>query len=261
MSILNAGNGVFTGTVNVGSNVSANTTALAVGNSSVNTVINSSAIIFSGTSFSGSSPPTMQTFTANGTWTKPANCRKVKVTVVGAGGGGGSSNSTGGGGGGGGGWAIKFIDVTGVSSQTVTVGIAGNKSNSSAAATAGGNTIFGSYHSANGGNPGANGVASGRADGGTGGQGTGGDINGGGERGGDGCYTYASQYGGWSYGGYGGASHLGPGGGSRASQGINVLGIDSPNYGAGGSAGIGFAGGQSNGGNGNTGIIIVEEFY
>ena len=45
----------------------------------------------------GGNPPTMTVFTSSGTWTKPAGCQKIKVTVVGGGGGsGGARSATGG---------------------------------------------------------------------------------------------------------------------------------------------------------------------
>src|SRR6056300_1444810 len=52
-------------------------------------------------------PPTIQVFTSSGTWTAPAGCRAIEVTVVGGGGGGGgvdgqgSGTAAGAGGGGG----------------------------------------------------------------------------------------------------------------------------------------------------------------
>jgi len=59
----------------------------------------------------------------SGTWTKPSGVTKVRVYVTG--GGGSASTNTGSNhnsGGNGGGTAIKFIDVTSISSATVTIG-------------------------------------------------------------------------------------------------------------------------------------------
>ena len=95
----------------------------------------------------GSNPPTIQTFTSSGTWTKPDGCKTVKVTVTGGGGGSATvtTNNSSSGGGGAGGTAIKFIDVSAVSSVTVTVGNGGGVSSS------GGTSSFGAYCSATGG--------------------------------------------------------------------------------------------------------------
>lgn len=87
-------------------------------------------------------PITHQDFTASGTWTKPAGCRKVMVEAVGGGGGGGGCAGSVGNwaasGGGGSGFAGKtgFIDVTGVANGAVTIGAAG-------AASAAGNAAGG----------------------------------------------------------------------------------------------------------------------
>lgn len=79
-----------------------------------------------------SAGPTVQTFTSNGTWTKPSGCKRIVVEAVGAGGGGGGCDGQGAGtyGAAGGGAAGAYgmteeIDVTGISSGTVTIGTAG----------------------------------------------------------------------------------------------------------------------------------------
>ena len=60
----------------------------------------------------------MQVWTSNGTWNKPANCKSIKVVVVGAGGGGsGNCESAGAGG-----CSQRVIDVTNVSSVSVSIG-------------------------------------------------------------------------------------------------------------------------------------------
>ena len=86
----------------------------------------------------------VQVFTSSGTWTKPSGITKVMVEVQGAGGAGtksatnGNRNS-----GGGGGYARKLIDVSSISSATVTVGAGGVGSTSSnVTGTAGGDSIW-----------------------------------------------------------------------------------------------------------------------
>ena len=108
--------------------------------------------------------PTQQIITATGNWTKPTNCTKVKVTVIGGGGGsGGARMSTGtggtyyshGGGGGAGGCAIELIDVSGLAdgaTVSVTIGNGGAAGSSSPGVGGTGNTSsFGTYCSATGG--------------------------------------------------------------------------------------------------------------
>ena len=72
----------------------------------------------------------MNVYTTAGshTWTKPSGVKKVKVFVTGGGGGGmsGPSNDNPGSSGGGGGTAIKIIDVTSISSVSITIGAGGN---------------------------------------------------------------------------------------------------------------------------------------
>ena len=73
----------------------------------------------------------MNVYTTPGTatWTKPSGITKVKVIVTGGGGGcsavGGNRVDDIGAGGAAGGTAIKIIDVTSISSVTVTVGMGG----------------------------------------------------------------------------------------------------------------------------------------
>lgn len=110
------------------------------------------------------------TFSATGTWTKPAGCGKVIVKVV-AGGGGASGHCESGGAGG---YSEKVIDVTAVATVAVTVGAGGAATGYYAAAPQGGTSSFGSYCSATGG-CGANQNAS--HTGGHGGVGSSGDVN------------------------------------------------------------------------------------
>jgi hypothetical protein len=129
--------------------------------------------------------PTSQTFAASGTWTKPANLKSIRVTVVGAGGGSGGGGTTGaaqgscGGGGGGGESAVAIIPAASLAATVaVTVGVGGAGALAIGGnGAAGGNSSFGGHLVANGGSGGgavnatANGVAGGGV-GGTGGGGT-----------------------------------------------------------------------------------------
>ena len=108
----------------------------------------------------------MNVFTTPGTatWTKPSGITKVKVYVTGGGGGcsavGGNRLDDGGAGGAAGGTAIKIIDVSSISSVTVTVGMGGtatphnynNDVSSSTSPNDGQPSSFGSHCSATGGN-------------------------------------------------------------------------------------------------------------
>lgn len=130
----------------------------------------------------------VDSFTASGTWTKPANLLYAVVEVQGAGGGGGgvtttvASQASMGSGGGAGGYARKVFTATALAgTETVVVGVggsAGPANNSGAIAGTGG---LSSFHGvvANGGLGGAtasNALALTR-EGGAGGTATGGDVN------------------------------------------------------------------------------------
>jgi len=78
------------------------------------------------------------------TWNRPTNCKKLFVQLVG----GGSGVSASAGGGTGGGYSQEWIDVTAISSVSVTVGAPGLNISSS---ETGGTTSFGAYCSATGG--------------------------------------------------------------------------------------------------------------
>ena len=164
------------------------------------------AVVFSDgtrqtTAFSGKSEVgaliSVQAFTNNGTWYRPAGCNKVVVKVAGGGGGGSGYCESGGAGG----YAEGTFDVKGVSSVAVTIGGGGSSITYYAAAGNGGTSSFGSYISASGGN-GANVNYS--HSGGHGGVGSGGQLN---TQGGAGT-GHVNSAGSWS-GGRGGQSYFG----------------------------------------------------
>ncbi len=194
-----------------------------------------------------------QVFTASSTWTKPAGITKVKVTVVGGGGGGGNSGADGGAGGGGaGGCAIEFIDVSGTSSETVTVGAAGSGAPTQ---TNGGTSSFGAFCSATGGTASADAPTSQDSAGGAGGLGSGGDINTYGGYGQSGNCDIGEK----GDGGSGGASIFGSGGYGGSSAGGTRSASAGLAYGSGGGGGAS-SGPYTNGAAGAAGIVIVEEY-
>ena len=187
----------------------------------------------------------VQTFTSSGTYTKSAGVTKVRVQVVGGGGGGTSSD----GGamasaGSAGGYSEKFINVTAISSETVTIGTGGAAGSSNSAGSSGGTSSFGSHCSATGGGGGGYNAGSG-----TPGAGSGGDINASG--------GYGDNAGG-SIGGTGGASYFGGGGkgGYYSSSSTSVAGTA---YGSGGGGGVGYSPSTA-GAAGAAGIVIVYEY-
>jgi hypothetical protein len=131
-----------------------------------------------------SGPVDIQTFSASGTWTKPAGARLVRIIMFagGSGGGGGGKAATstivsGGAGGGGGGSVDRTFDPALVgSSVAVTIGAGGaggagaTVNGAGADGTAGGNTTFGTFATAYTGGRGGGGnigVASGGGAGGS----------------------------------------------------------------------------------------------
>ncbi len=218
--------------------------------------------------------PTMQVFTANGTWTAPSGCRSVEVTVVGGGGGGGgvdgiASYGAAGGGGGGAGTAIKIItSSTFGATETVTIGSGGSGGAGSGGGngSTGGDSSFGSHCTGGGGFGGTGRQATSStftnatfANGGSGGMGSNGDINLRGGPGGKGSAAGTSTN--ETNGGVGGNSFLAGGpqgiGGDNAGRDAYTGG-----YGAGGSgASVNDTSSNYAGGDGGDGIVIVREYY
>lgn len=227
-----------------------------------------------------------QTFTEDGTWTKPTSGNIAVVELWGAGGGGGSASSSlsvqGGGGGGGGSYArYEFLLSELGSTETVTIGQGGaGAAAGSYSGTAGGNTTFGTHATGYGGGGGGypayqDYIAGGGGGGGgllseggtSGGDGVGGSSGGpswnevyGGGRGSYGeiadPYPVSSTYGGA---GGGGSSVYGGGGGSTG-HGSNTNGGGSSVYGGNGGgliSGVGQAGLYPAGGGAGSGRGIA----
>jgi len=204
----------------------------------------------------GVTPASVQVFTSSGTWTRPTDILTIVVTVVGGGGGGaggteGGGDGVSGGGGGGGGYAIEMIDVTSLSSETVTIGASGAGGSSNSAGSDGGTSSFGSYCSATGGGgglTGSNTAYNGR--GGQGGVGTGGNVQNG--HGGPGSPYLRT----WWTAGYpegsctGGSTYL------SQQSGANTTHV----YGCGGNGQTGSGGSGSDDNDGAVGAIIVWEY-
>ena len=202
----------------------------------------------SGASTSGfdSGLASVQTFTSSGTWTRPSGITKVIMEVQGAGSSGSDGNATSARdtGGGAGGYAKKFLDVSSISTSTITVG-AGGTAATSYPSNAGGASSWADGTNTITGNGGG---AAGTADytGGLGGTASGGDIN---IKGGDGPDNRAGLAPGSMF-GAGGAK-------SNRETGNANTGSDAPTgY---GSAAVGLYG------NGTTragadGIVIVWEY-
>jgi len=203
----------------------------------------------------------MQVFTSDGTYTKSPNVSAIYVIVTGSagGGGGGADNWNLGGGGGAGGTAIKWI-TSGIGTEDVTIGNAGQGGATQNDGTNGQNCTFGSSGGftqlvGGGGIKGGAGntYVAGNSLGGTA---TGGDIN---IPGGDGTSASGGDIADESIGGVGGASYWGGGGKSGSAYG-NKDGTSARVYGAGGGGGREEISTAASGGNGMTGIVVVYEY-
>ena len=199
--------------------------------------------------------------------------KAVKVRVVGAGGGGGGAATAStnewasGGGGGGGAYSEKYILAASLgATETVTVGSGGTGGTAGNNAGNPGNTSsFGSHCSATGGSGGAGSAAITSVfggDGGDGGTASGGNLNMPGQRGGEG-FTIPNSTGNYfnaAIAGSGGDSALGVGATTKSTT-AAIAGANGGIYGGGGEGATVTEGQTSKaGGNGASGIVIVDIF-
>ena len=187
----------------------------------------------------------MQVWTSNGTWNRPSGVKTILVRVTGAGGGGSGFCESGGAGG----TAQRQVDVTNVSSVSVTVGNPGGGTNYSGCGGGGNTSSFGGYCSASGGY-GAN--CRQQHAGGIGGNGSGGSLNiyGGGGNGHGSYHSYGNHSCGQSF----------YGGGQAASHVQRNYGHNHQSHAAWGSGGNGTREGNR-GARGREGVVVVHEFY
>ena len=239
-TVTSSGNLTLGGAINA-STINTGTLPVARGGTGLTTVGTSGNVLTSNGSawvsqaISAGGDYIMQVYTSSTTWTKPANLKAVKVTVVGAGGNGGASIINPGPGvfltggfGGGGGAAIEYLDAPAIPGPvSVTVGTAPSKTSS-----------FGPFLSATGGGNGADGsLPAGPGTPGSGGSGSGGQLN----------LSGAA-------GGAGGAAAAG------LSTPVSGSAVSGNLYG-GGATGRGAGVPPGPGGTGAAGVVIVEEFY
>lgn len=207
--------------------------------------------------------PDIQTFAANGTWTKPAGAVWVEAEVIGGGGAGGGtvagSGQGEGGYGGGGGYARKrFLASDLGTTETITIGNGGAGASGAIGGTGGTSSLrSGSFLWASGGTGGApmTVAATGVSNGGAGGAGGGGDVNLTGERGSKGRVISSTA----SLVGTGGASAggFGPGAGGLTGQ---ATGNAGDLYGGGGGGAFSAAGAFA-GGAGGKGYVVVRSYF
>jgi len=191
------------------------------------------------------------TFTGNGTYTKSGtDVRQIRVVCVGGGGGARGYGESGGGGG----FTERWIDATGITTVSVTIGGGGAGFVYYGYSPAGGTTSFGAFCSASGG-AGANNNQD--HTGGQGGTGSSGNLNfsGGGGVGHHNCHTSSHHNP-----GMGGASFFG---GAQPGVHFTSRSADEGAFGAGGTGSNFFNNGANNydrGFDGKTGVCIVYEY-
>ena len=192
----------------------------------------------------------VQTFTSSGTWTKPSGVRLVMVEVQGGGGGGSRDNSSVNkcAGGGSGAYARKLIDVSSISSATITVGSGGMGATAIGPGQDGGNSIWADGVNANvvgGGGGGATQGITNDPNTSPGGIASGGDLNIDGQQ--------AAVYQGGNYSLRGADSFLGSGGERLEVSPFQE--VAATGYGSGG-----FGGSNAAAQDGRPGIVIVTEY-
>lgn len=223
----------------------------------------------------GQQTRTVQTFTANGTWTKPAGCVAIVIEAVGGGGGSGGVDGQGGGtagstGGGGSGFYGKtgYLDVAAVASAAVTIGAAGAAGASGD--NAGGNggdtaiTIGATTYTFGGGagSPGHNGGTSPNGLGFGGAAATGVNVVGFSSRGNPSSYLAAAGAG-RATGGQGASSPFGTGGDpAHVITATTGVGVAATGYGAGGGgSAANDTANNAAGAAGTAGFMRIWEFY
>lgn len=219
----------------------------------------------------GLSSIAIQVFTGSGTYTPATGMHHCLVISTGGGGGGGGANaqdggsSASGGGGGAGSTCIEVFSAATIgANQTVTIGAAGSAgADTGTNGGAGGDTTFGSLHTAGGGAAGA-GIAttgSDAGDGGAGGTASNGAMN---IPGGSGSRGSGGAVGDNAHGGMGGGSFWGGGGKPGTAFQTNPTtsaGSNATVYGGGGGgAAASDATAGAAGGTGAAGVVFVLEF-
>jgi hypothetical protein len=216
-------------------------------------------------------PMQRQIFTANGTWTKPAGAKWVRLVALGGGGGGGGAgaasagNSTHAGGGQAGSYSESYLAASTFSSTaTIVIGAGGTGATSAANGGAGGTTtVGGTIVTAPGGNGGLASTTNASVYGIQGGSGA---------TAGTGQLATAGAPGGYGFGGpafgtggAGGSSHYGAGGVGGAASTANQVaaGSAATGRGAGGGGGAGAATTSTvaNGGAGAGGLVIIDTYF
>jgi hypothetical protein len=225
----------------------------------------------SGSLLGAGAPFKRDTYTANGTWTKPAGAKWVRIVAVGGGGGGGGAgaaaagNSTHAGGGQAGSYSESYLAASGLgSSVTISIGGGGAGATTTANGTAGGTTTVGSTivtaPGGGGGQASSTTAAIYGVQGGTGAAAGTGQIATAGAPGG---YGFGGPA--FGIGGTGASSLYGSGGVGGATSTANQVagGSAASGRGAGGGGGACSAttASAASGGNGSGGIVIIDTYF
>ena len=163
-------------TINVNSIDKESGSTLTLGGSGTTVAVHASAT----TSGFDSGLASVQTFTSSGTWTRPTGITKVIMEVQGAGGSGARRDSAPtlqAVGGAAGGYAKKLLDVSSISTATITVGTGGATPTSQGTGNSGGTSSWADGTNTISCTGGAGGIGDSNGIPNTGGTATGGDIN------------------------------------------------------------------------------------